>query len=87
MAPRKKKFEKRTSPLTHVLIPKHSKVSEKEKKDLFSKYHITQKELPKINKSDPAIAHLDVDVDDIIKVNRKSATAGEAVYYRGVIDG
>ncbi|NOZ81483.1 MAG: DNA-directed RNA polymerase subunit H [DPANN group archaeon] len=87
MVARKKKAEKRTTPLTHVLIPKHLKVSEREKKELLERYHITLKELPKILLSDPAIAHLGLEPDDVVKIIRPSPTAGEAVYYRGVIDG
>lgn len=70
---------------SHVLIPKHIKLSEKEKKELFEKYNISLKELPKIKKNDPAIAQLNAEVGDVIKIIRKSPTAGEAIFYRGVI--
>ena len=40
--------------------------------------------LPKIRKDDPAIAKLNADANDVIKILRKSPTAGEAVFYRGV---
>ena len=43
------------------------------------------KELPKISKKDPAIKELNVKVRDVIKIIRKSPTAGEAVFYRGVV--
>ena len=69
----------------HVLIPKHAKISEKEKEQLLERYNITLKELPKILKDDPAIAHLDVKNGDVIKIIRRSPTAGEAVFYRGVV--
>ncbi|MBW2997252.1 DNA-directed RNA polymerase subunit H [Candidatus Woesearchaeota archaeon] len=68
----------------HVLIPKHKKLSEKEKKDLLETYHITINELPAILKSDPALAGTDVDVGDIVKIERDSPTAGKTVFYRGV---
>ncbi len=68
----------------HVLIPKHIKIGEKEKKELLEKYNISLKELPKILKDDPAIASLNVKPGDVIKVIRKSPTAGEAIFYRGV---
>jgi DNA-directed RNA polymerase subunit H len=71
----------------HILIPKHAKLSEKEKQELFQKYNISIKELPKINKSDPALQTLNVEVNDVIKVIRTSPTAGEIVYYRGVVNG
>lgn len=70
----------------HILVPEHIKLSDKEKKELLGKYHISLKELPKVKKNDPAIAHLNVREGDIIKVIRKSPTAGEVVFYRGVIN-
>jgi DNA-directed RNA polymerase subunit H len=69
----------------HILIPKHKKLSEKEKTDLLEKYHITSNELPAILKSDPALSGMDVEVGDVIKIERESPTAGRTVFYRGVI--
>ena len=69
----------------HILMPRHIKLSEKEKKELFEKYGISLKELPKIRKDDPAVASLNVSVGDVIKIIRSSPTAGETVFYRGVI--
>ena len=71
----------------HILIPKHIKLSDKGKKELLEKYHISIKELPKINNDDPAICDLNEKAGDIIKITRKSRTAGEALFYRGVIHG
>jgi len=71
--------------LKHSLVPKHLKLSDKEKNELFSLYNITQKEMPKIKKTDPAIRHLDVKEGDVIKIIRKSPTAGESIYYRVVV--
>ncbi|MFC1740967.1 DNA-directed RNA polymerase subunit H [Nanoarchaeota archaeon] len=73
-------------PIQHVLIPKHKKISEKEKKDLLEKHHITVNELPSINKNDPALAGVDVEPEDVIRIERESPTAGETVFYRGVVD-
>jgi DNA-directed RNA polymerase subunit H len=69
----------------HELIPKHSKISEKEKKQLIEKYCIKSlKELPKVLKNDPGIQTLNVKIGDIIKITRQSPT-GESVYYRVVV--
>jgi len=70
----------------HVLVPEHTKLSDKEKKELLERYHISLKELPKIKKKDPAIAHLSIKEGDVIKITRKSNTAGESIFYRGVIN-
>ena len=70
----------------HTLTPKHLKISEKEKAQLLEKYHVTSKELPKIMKGDAAIKEFDPKPGDVIKIIRKSPTAGEAIFYRVVSD-
>ncbi len=70
----------------HVLVPKHSKLSEAEKKVLFEKYSLDLRDLPKIFLSDPAIVELNVAEGDIVKIVRKSFTAGETVFYRRVVN-
>lgn len=70
----------------HILTPKHSKLGEREKTQLLEKYHVTSKELPKIQKTDAAIKDLDAKLGDIIKITRKSQTAGESIFYRVVSD-
>ena len=79
----KKKFDV----TKHQLVPKHVKVSEKEKAEILKKYNITVKELPKILLDDPALTNLEVKVDDVVKIIRNSPTAGEFVFYRCVVHG
>ena len=74
-----------TEGVHHILVPTHSKLGAKEKKDLLDRYHVKVHELPRILKSDPAIEHLSPEEGDVIKVIRPSATAGTAIFYRGVI--
>lgn len=71
----------------HVLVPKHTKLNQKEKQRLFEKYNISEAELPKISKKDPAIAKLKLKPGDVIMIERPSATAGKTVFYRVVISG
>jgi len=70
----------------HILIPKHTKISEKDKKALFKEYEISLHELPKIFVKDPAIAHLSLKQGDVVKIERDSRVAGKISFYRGVID-
>ena len=70
----------------HILTPKHIKISEKEKILLLEKYQVTSKELPKVFKTDAAIKDLDAKIGDVIKILRKSPTAGESIFYRVVTD-
>ncbi len=76
---------KKKEHMQHFLIPQHTKLSDKEKQDLLSKLNITVKELPKVDHVDPAVQHLEVKSGDIIKIARKSPTAGNAIYYRVVV--
>jgi len=71
----------------HVLVPKHSKISDNEKKQLFERHKIVLENLPCILKSDPAIADLNVKEDEVIKIERKSPTASKTIFYRRVING
>ena len=79
-----RKSKKKFIAKTHVLMPKHTKLSDKEKDQLFSNYKITFNELPRIMKTDPALSQLDVKEGDVIKITRKSVTSGTSIYYRGV---
>ena len=68
----------------HILVPKHTKISDAEKKKIIERYNITGRELPGINKKDPAIQNLNVKDGDVIKIIRKSHTTGKATFYRRV---
>ena len=70
----------------HVLIPGHQKLGDKDKQELFENYHITIRDLPKILVTDPAVQPLNVKPGDVVKIIRKSPTAGEAIFYRGVVN-
>ncbi len=81
---KKSKFKVRVK--KHVLVPVHKKLNDSEKKKILEKYNITFKELPNISINDPMIYDLNVKEGDVIKIIRKSPTAGEIVFYRGVIN-
>jgi len=72
--------------LSHDLVPKHEKITDSEKNALLERYHVSLLEIPKIAKSDMGIKHLDVKVGDVIKITRKSSTAGASEYYRVVVN-
>lgn len=78
---KKKAFE------NHILFPKHQKLSDGEKEKLLSEMGINFKDLPKILRNDSMIVSDEsIKTGDIIKITRKSSTAKEAIFYRGVID-
>ena len=72
--------------IQHVLVPKHEIVSSEEKNDIFKRFHIQHTDLPVILLSDPVIKRMKATVGDVIKITRKSLTAGETVYYRIVVE-
>ncbi len=80
-----KKMIQKSDVSKHILVPKHSKTSEKEKKELFEKHGLVLDNLPRILKTDPALTGLDVNEDEIIKITRASATAGTTIFYRRVV--
>lgn len=70
----------------HMFVPEHTKLSPAEKKDILDTYGVSFKHLPKILVSDPAIANLNAKTGDVIKIVRKSKTAGSSIFYRGVVN-
>jgi len=68
----------------HVLVPKHSKLSDKDTAEMLKLYNISSRELPKILVTDPVIQHLNVKEGDVIKIQRETQTAGATVFYRRV---
>lgn len=71
----------------HILVPKHTKISEDEVRKLLEKYNIGLKQLPRIVKKDPALEALDVKPGDVIKIERQSPTVGKTFFYRVVVNG
>jgi DNA-directed RNA polymerase subunit H len=70
----------------HVYVPKHEIITKKEAEDVLEKFNCKPTELPLIFVNDPAIIGLGVKPGDMIKITRKSATAGESIYYRYVVE-
>jgi DNA-directed RNA polymerase subunit H len=69
----------------HVLVPKHEVLSKEEAEALLKNFKITPHQLPLIKSSDPVVKVLGANPGDIIKITRKSPTAGKAVVYRHVV--
>jgi len=69
----------------HRLVPKHEVLSENEKKKFLEEHKLTLPELPEISIDDPALKSLKAKKADVIKITRKSMTAGESVFYRRVV--
>ncbi len=77
-------MEKEFDILKHELVPEHTILNENEKKELFEKMNITERNLPKILTNDPVVKEIEAKEGDVLKIVRKSSTAGISVYYRVV---
>lgn len=69
----------------HEFVPKHEILPEEEKKKLLKKYRIKPYQMPHIKVSDPVMRLIGAKRGDVIKITRKSATAGRTVAYRYVV--
>ena len=70
----------------HILVPKHEIMVKKDAEEVLKTYNCRTTDLPLIFANDPAIIGLGVKPGDMIKITRKSATAGESFYYRYVVE-
>lgn len=77
--------------MNHILVPEHRLLAPKEAEEVLKKYSISIEELPKIRRSDACVRSLELRVGEIsrgsiIKIVRRSETAGISYAYRLVID-
>ena len=72
--------------MNHELVPKHVILTEKEEKELQTKYNIHLSQLPKILDTDPVSLFIGAKPGQIVKIIRKSHTAQKAVAYRLVVE-
>jgi DNA-directed RNA polymerase subunit H len=70
----------------HVLVPKHEIVSEDEKKQILAKFNSTEDQFPFLFNNDPVAREIGAKPGDMVKISRISDTAGEATYYRYVVE-
>jgi len=68
----------------HILVPKHEKLSEKQKQELLKEHNCAQTELPRIKLHDMAIQDLNPKPGDVFKITRKSINEGTNVFFRVV---
>ena len=87
MAEKKSKQEKEDEIdiFKSTLVPKHEILSEEEKMKILEELNASPKQLPRIKEDDPVIKILGGKHGDIVKITRKSLTAGECHYFRIVV--
>jgi DNA-directed RNA polymerase subunit H len=77
--------------MNHALVPEHKLLSPEEVEAVIGKYSISIDELPKMKRSDACIRSLELRVGEIprgsiVKIIRRSDTAGISYAYRLVVD-
>ncbi len=70
----------------HALVPFHEILTEKEKNQLLAQYKVKPYQMPQIKSGDPAVKAIGAKPGDILKITRKSTTAGEHITYRYVVE-
>lgn len=72
--------------LDHEMVPKHEVLTVNEKQVVLDKFRVKEKRLPRISASDPVVKVLNTKPGNLVRITRKSPTAGETIYYRMVTE-
>jgi DNA-directed RNA polymerase subunit H len=71
---------------THFLIPKHELLTKEEASQVLAANNSTPSQFPYILATDPIVKEIGAKPGDLVRVSRKSETAGSSVYYRYVVE-
>ena len=70
----------------HALVPFHEILTEKEKNQLLAQFKVKPYQMPQVKSGDPAVKAIGAKPGDVLKITRKSVTAGEHITYRYVVE-
>ncbi|MBM4240466.1 MAG: DNA-directed RNA polymerase subunit H [Euryarchaeota archaeon] len=72
--------------LKHELVPDHVILSKSDVQKVIKELNIHLEQLPKIKPDDPVVKEIEAKPGDVLKIMRKSPTAGKFVTYRLVLE-
>lgn len=70
----------------HKLVPKQEILTEEEKTELLTKFKVQPYQLPQISSVDPTVKAIGARPGDVLRVIRRSPTAGEHIAFRYVVE-
>jgi len=72
---------------THFLIPKHELLSREEASQVLTRFNGTPSQFPYIQATDALAKEIGAKPGDMVRITRRSETAGTSTYYRYVVEG
>lgn len=73
--------------LDHELVPKHEVLKPEEAVEILKSLGVRPDQLPYLRASDPVARAIGAKPGDVVRIIRKSPTAGKIIVYRFVIAG
>ncbi|HKZ87633.1 MAG TPA: DNA-directed RNA polymerase subunit H [Candidatus Bathyarchaeia archaeon] len=70
----------------HALVPRHEILTTKERDQLLAQYKIKPYQMPQVTSTDPAVKAIGAKPGDVLRIIRKSSTAGEHIAFRYVVE-